>query len=101
LCRTLRTSPRADEVRAWISIAVEGDRTREVARLLLGEPARGLIVRGRNAQSRPCRLEATPIKEIVDWAQRYRHFWDQSFDRLGEYLGELQRRERKRGRRKR
>jgi DNA-binding transcriptional ArsR family regulator len=61
----------------------------------------GLIVRGRNAQSRPCRLEATPIKEIVEWAQRYRQFWDQSFDRLGEYLGELQKPEKKRGRKSR
>jgi DNA-binding transcriptional ArsR family regulator len=42
----------------------------------------GLIVRGRSAQSRPCRIEATPIKEIMEWAQRYRHFWDQSFARL-------------------
>jgi DNA-binding transcriptional ArsR family regulator len=60
----------------------------------------GLIVRGRNAQSRPSRIEAAPLKEIVEWAQRYRHFWDQSFHRLGEYLGELQRQEKKHGRKK-
>lgn len=58
----------------------------------------GLIVRGRNAQSRPCRIEAAPLKEIVEWAQHYRHFWDQSFDRLDEYLVELQRKEKKHGR---
>jgi len=58
----------------------------------------GLIVRGRHAQSRPCRIEATPIKEIVAWAESYRRFWDQSFDRLDEYLGQLQQPERKRGR---
>jgi DNA-binding transcriptional ArsR family regulator len=60
----------------------------------------GLIVRGRNAQSRPCRIEAAPLKEIVEWAQRYRRFWDQSFDRLDEYLGELQSKEKKRDRKK-
>jgi DNA-binding transcriptional ArsR family regulator len=61
----------------------------------------GLIVRGRNAQSRPCRIDAIPLKEIVDWAQRYRRYWDQSFDLLGEYLGELQPAEKNRGRKKR
>ena len=60
----------------------------------------GLIVRGRKAQSRPCRIEAAPLKEIVEWAQRYRRFWDQSFDRLDEYLGELQSKEKKRDRKK-
>jgi DNA-binding transcriptional ArsR family regulator len=60
----------------------------------------GLIVRSRKAQSRPCRLEGAPLKEIVEWAERYRHFWEQSFDRLGEYLIELQRKEKKRGRKK-
>lgn len=53
----------------------------------------GLISRGRNAQWRPCRLEAAPLKEIADWVQRYRHFWEGSFDRLDSYLHELQRNE--------
>ncbi|MCA1491617.1 helix-turn-helix transcriptional regulator [Ensifer sp. NBAIM29] len=53
----------------------------------------GLISRGRNAQWRPCRLEAEPLKEIADWVERYRHFWDGSFDRLDDYLHELQRNE--------
>lgn len=53
----------------------------------------GLISRGRNAQWRPCRLEAAPLKEIADWVERYRHFWESSFDRLDSYLHELQRNE--------
>jgi DNA-binding transcriptional ArsR family regulator len=51
----------------------------------------GLISRGRVAQSRPCRLEAGPLREVADWAEQYRRFWEQSFDRLEEYLHELQR----------
>lgn len=53
----------------------------------------GLISRGRNAQWRPCRLEAAPLKEVADWVERYRHFWEGSFDRLDSYLHELQRNE--------
>ncbi len=53
----------------------------------------GLISRGRNAQWRPCRLQAGPLKEIADWVERYRHFWEGSFDRLDSYLQELQRNE--------
>ena len=57
----------------------------------------GLVVRSRKAQSRPCRLEAAPLKEVVEWVERYRHFWEQSFDRLGEYVIELQKRQKKHG----
>src|SRR4030081_139296 len=46
----------------------------------------GLITRGREAQWRPCRLEAAPLKEVVEWAETYRRFWDESFKRLDEYL---------------
>ena len=60
----------------------------------------GLIVRGREAQWRPCRLEVGPLKEIAEWADRYRRFWDDSFDRLDEYLFQLQKKEKKRGRKK-
>ena len=62
----------------------------------------GLIVRGRDAQWRPCRIEAAPLKEVADWANRYRQFWDESFDRLDDYLKELQQtpEEKKHGRRK-
>ena len=50
----------------------------------------GLIVRGRERQWRPARLEAGPLKEVADWAERYRQFWEESYDRLEEYLEELQ-----------
>jgi DNA-binding transcriptional ArsR family regulator len=51
----------------------------------------GLISRGRVAQSRPCRLEAAPLREAADWVEGYRRFWEGSFDRLEDYLSELQR----------
>lgn len=50
----------------------------------------GLIERGRAAQWRPCRLKAAPLKEAADWLERYRRFWDDSFDRMADYLKELQ-----------
>src|SRR5437667_3783482 len=50
----------------------------------------GLISRGRAAQWRPCRLEASPLKDAADWLEHYRSFWEQSFDRLDDYLAELQ-----------
>ena len=53
----------------------------------------GLISRGRVAQSRPCRLEAAPLREVADWVEQYRRLWEQSFDRLEEYLHELRRAE--------
>jgi DNA-binding transcriptional ArsR family regulator len=46
----------------------------------------GLITRSRAAQTRPCRLEAAPLKEIANWVELYRHLWEQRFDRLGTYL---------------
>jgi DNA-binding transcriptional ArsR family regulator len=49
----------------------------------------GLIARGRSGQLRPCRIEAGPLKEIADWVERYRGFWDQSFDRLDTFLSNL------------
>ena len=51
----------------------------------------GLISRSRVAQSRPCRLEAGPLREVSDWVEQYSRFWGQSFDRLDEYLHELRR----------
>jgi DNA-binding transcriptional ArsR family regulator len=53
----------------------------------------GLIARGREAQWRPCRLEAKPMKDAVDYLERYRQFWEESFDRLEVYLKELQEKE--------
>jgi DNA-binding transcriptional ArsR family regulator len=50
----------------------------------------GLIARGREAQWRPRTLQAEPLKEAVDWLQQYRRFWEQSLDRLEEFMGELQ-----------
>ena len=50
----------------------------------------GLIARGRDAQWRPCRLQAGPLKDASDWIGSYRQFWEESFDRLGDYLEELQ-----------
>src|SRR5438132_4131789 len=60
----------------------------------------GLIARGREAQWRPCRLEAGPLKDAADWLEHYRRFWEQSFDRLHDYLRAFQRKEKKRGRKK-
>jgi DNA-binding transcriptional ArsR family regulator len=53
----------------------------------------GLIIRGRAAQWRPCRLEAVPLKDAADWLEHYRRFWEESFDRLESYLSELQEKE--------
>jgi DNA-binding transcriptional ArsR family regulator len=50
----------------------------------------GLIARGREAQWRPCRIEAGPLKEIADWAERYREIWEQRLDRLDSYLKQIQ-----------
>lgn len=50
----------------------------------------GLIARGREAQWRPCRLEAAPLKTVAQWVDEYRQFWEQSFDRLAAYLNEMQ-----------
>ncbi|MGV3616757.1 MAG: ArsR/SmtB family transcription factor [Fimbriimonas sp.] len=54
----------------------------------------GLIARSRDAQWRPCRLEAAPLRDVAGWVEEYRRFWDESFDRLDEYLRELQAKER-------
>jgi len=58
----------------------------------------GLIARTREAQWRPCRLEAARLKEVADWVEHYRRFWEQSLDRLDEYLRELKTKEKKHGR---
>jgi DNA-binding transcriptional ArsR family regulator len=58
----------------------------------------GLITRGRDAQWRPCRIEASPIKQVADWAERYRPVWEQRLDRLDDYLRELKGKEKKHGR---
>jgi DNA-binding transcriptional ArsR family regulator len=60
----------------------------------------GLIARGRDAQWRPCRLKPQPLKEAAEWIEEYRRFWEQSFDRLEEYLREMQAKERRDARKK-
>jgi DNA-binding transcriptional ArsR family regulator len=61
----------------------------------------GLIARGRKAQWRPCQIEATPLREVSDWVEEYREIWEQRLDRLGQYLHELQEKEKHHGREKR
>jgi DNA-binding transcriptional ArsR family regulator len=57
----------------------------------------GLIARGREAQWRPRRLEAAPLKEVAAWAENYRRFWDASYERLDKYLQHPKEKERKHG----
>ncbi|MCI0600495.1 MAG: metalloregulator ArsR/SmtB family transcription factor [Beijerinckiaceae bacterium] len=61
----------------------------------------GLITRSREAQWRPCRIEPGALKDVDEWLRDYRRYWTESFDRLDEYLRELQTKERKRDRKKR
>ena len=60
----------------------------------------GLITRGRNAQWRPCKLKAEPLRDVADWVEHYRRFWEESFDRLDDYLKQLQAKEKKAPRKK-
>ena len=55
----------------------------------------GLIVRGRDAQWRPCRLDAGRLREVAAWVDSYRQYWEQSFDRLDDYLRDLKTKEKK------
>jgi DNA-binding transcriptional ArsR family regulator len=61
----------------------------------------GLIERGREAQWRPCRLKAKPLRAVSDWVEQYRKHWEDRLDRLEEYLQELQAEEKKNDRKKR
>lgn len=60
----------------------------------------GLITRGRQAQWRPCRIDPTALKDVDEWLESYRRFWEESFDRLESYLLELQTKAKKRRRKK-
>jgi len=60
-----------------------------------------LIVRGRDAQWRPCQLQAQPLKDVADWVDHYRKFWTASFDRLDDYLHHLKHKENKHARQQR
>jgi DNA-binding transcriptional ArsR family regulator len=53
----------------------------------------GLIARSRDAQWRPCHLEPAPLKDAADWISHYKKFWEESFDRLDDYLRELKKKE--------
>src|SRR5207302_6681615 len=55
----------------------------------------GLIARGREAQWRPCRLQAGPLQDVARWVEHYRRFWEESFDRLDDYLQALKKRDSK------
>jgi DNA-binding transcriptional ArsR family regulator len=59
----------------------------------------GLIARGREAQWRPCRLDAGPLKDVSDWVETYRRHWEERFERLDEYLRELKEKEKEKDRR--
>jgi DNA-binding transcriptional ArsR family regulator len=61
----------------------------------------GLIARGREAQWRPCRIDAGPLKEVAEWTEAYRHIWEERMDRLDGYLKQLTQREKKHGRKQR
>jgi DNA-binding transcriptional ArsR family regulator len=61
----------------------------------------GLITRGREAQWRPCRITAAPLKDVADWLAHYQRFWTESFDRLDDYLRDIQKKEKKHGHGKR
>ncbi len=61
----------------------------------------GLITQRRDAQWRPCRIEAGPLKEVADWTEHYRHIWEERLDRLDNYLQELQAKEKSHGRKQR
>ena len=50
----------------------------------------GLITRGRRAQFRPCTIDAAPLARVADWAEQYRHIWDERFDRMDDYIRDLQ-----------
>src|SRR5437763_11790901 len=57
----------------------------------------GLIARGREAQWRPCRITAAPLKGVADWLSHYQRFWTESFEHLDEYLRDAQKKEKNRG----
>jgi DNA-binding transcriptional ArsR family regulator len=61
----------------------------------------GLITRRREAQWRPCRIEAAPLKQVAAWAEHYRHIWEARLDRLDDYLQTLKAKERTHGRKQR
>jgi len=55
----------------------------------------GLITQGQKAQYRPCTIDVTPLEEISKWTEQYRHIWDASFDRMDDYINQLNSKEKK------
>lgn len=53
----------------------------------------GLIIQGKKAQYRPCTIDVTPLKEISTWTDQYRHIWEASFDRMDDYINQLNNKE--------
>jgi len=53
----------------------------------------GLITQGQKAQYRPCNIDVTPLKEISNWTEQYRHIWEASFDRMDDYIKQLNNKE--------
>lgn len=53
----------------------------------------GLITQGQKAQYRPCRLDAAPMREVSQWAEQYRHIWEERFDRMDQYINQLNNKE--------
>jgi DNA-binding transcriptional ArsR family regulator len=60
----------------------------------------GLVSRGRDAQRRPCRLEAVPLREATDWLERYREHWEKRYQQLEDLLEELKKKEKRHGRKR-
>ncbi|HEY8286937.1 MAG TPA: metalloregulator ArsR/SmtB family transcription factor [Chloroflexota bacterium] len=85
LARLARGEATVNELAAPFALSLPG-----VSKHLKVLQRAGLITQGRKAQWRPCRLEAGPLKDVSDWVEHYRRFWEESFDRLADYLRELQ-----------
>jgi DNA-binding transcriptional ArsR family regulator len=84
LARLTKGEATVNELAAPFDISVPA-----ISRHLKVLEAAGLISRGREAQWRPCRLDAKPLKAVDDWLERYRRFWEGSFDKMDSYLADL------------
>lgn len=81
----------ADGEKTVTQLAERFDMTQPAISKHLGVLERaGLIVRGRDAQWRPSKLQAAPLKEVSEWVEQYRHIWEESFDRLTTYVQSVQ-----------
>jgi DNA-binding transcriptional ArsR family regulator len=94
-CRTIVSAPHLSELAEPFDVSMPG-----VSKHLKVLKQAGLVTRGREAQWRPRRLDAAPLNEIDAWLEHSRRLWEQSFDRLADYLKELKAKEKQRVRRK-